>query len=330
MRLSWPVEIAGSGMSVPEQSVTNYDFAQRMDTSDEWIVQRTGIRARRMSAPGSATLRLAQEAAQRAMQAAGISPADIDVIVNATITPEHPLPSTACELQHALGCRCIPAFDLAAACSGFVYGLVCGAQFLMSGLARHVLVIGVDCMTRMADLDDRATAVLFGDGAGAVVLRRADDAGRGILAARLGADGSGAPLIWVPAGGSAEPASIRTVNEKLHHMRMRGREVYKFAITQMQEVMQQTLDDAGAAISDLAMLVPHQSNLRIIEAACAKLEFPLDKVWINIDRFGNTSAASVPMALHEARASGRLRPGSLVLLVAFGAGLTWGSVLLRV
>ncbi len=330
MNLSWPVEVAGSGMSVPEKIVTNDDFARRLDTSDEWIVQRTGIRERRMSAPGSATLRLAREAAQRAMDAAGVGPKDIDVIVNATITPEHPLPSTACELQHALGCRWIPSFDLAAACSGFIYGLVNGAQFVVTGWARHALVLGVDCMTRMADLDDRATAVLFGDGAGAVVLRRTEQPGRGILAARLGADGSGAPLIWVPAGGSAEPASIRTVNEKLHHMRMRGREVYKFAITQMQEIMQQTLDDAGVNKADLAMLVPHQSNLRIIEAACAKLGFPLEKVWVNIDRFGNTSAASVPMALHEARTSGRLRPGDLVLLVAFGAGLTWGSVLLRI
>lgn len=329
MKLAWPVEIAGTGMSVPEPVLTNDDFAQRLDTSDEWIVQRTGIRERRVLPPGRGTLSLAVESSRAALANAGLSAADLDLIINATITPEHPLPSTSCELQAALGCRAIPAMDLAAACSGFLYGFVVGAQQVTLGMARNVLVLGTDCMSRMADMEDRSTCVLFGDGSGAVVLRPSSDASRSVQAARLGADGGGAGLIWVPAGGALEPASARTVNERLHYMRMRGREVYKFAITQMHDLVQQTLRDAGMALDDLALMVPHQSNLRIIESACERLGYPLARVLINIDRYGNTSAASVPMALHEAVATGRARRGDSVLLVAFGAGLTWGSVLLH-
>jgi len=329
MKCNWAIEIAGSGASAPETVVRNADFEKRLDTSDEWIVQRTGIRERRIAQPGESTLKFATAASREALRDAGLQPTDIDLIINATITPEHTLPSTACELQAVLGCRTIPAFDLVAACSGYVFALVTAAQYIECGVARNVLVIGAETMTRMIDMEDRACAVLFGDAAAATVVRRANRPGPEILAARLGVDGSRANLLWVPAGGAAEPASIRTLNERLHYVRMKGREVYKFAVLQMQQVMEDTLADAGVPLSELALLVPHQSNLRIIESACEKLGLPAERVVINIDRYANTSAASVPLALHEARRKGRIKLGDLVLLVAFGAGLTWGSVLMR-
>jgi 3-oxoacyl-[acyl-carrier-protein] synthase-3 len=329
MTVRWPVEIVGTGASMPEQVVGNDAFCRRLDTTDEWIVQRTGIHERRIARPDESTLKFATGAARTALEQAGLAPAEVDLIICATITPEHPLPATAVELQHALGCGPVPAFDLVAACSGFVWGLITAAQYISNGMARNVLVLGADCMTRMADMEDRATAVLFGDGAGAAVVRRSTSPERGILAARMGADGSRAELIWVPAGGSKEPASVRTINERLHYMRMKGREVYKFAVTQMQAIIHDTLQDAGLRPEDVAFFVPHQSNLRIIESAVEKMGLPPEKVMININRYGNTSAASVPIALHEARQAGRIKRGDIVLMVAFGAGLTWGSVLLR-
>lgn len=330
MKVSWPVEIAGTGASLPAQSLTNADWVTRLDTTEEWILQRTGIRERRIAGPEEATLTLATAASQAALADAGISASDLDLIVCATITPDHVLPSTACELQAALGCEGIPAFDLVAACSGFVYGLVTAAQYVCSGMARNVLVVGADCMSRMADMDDRQSAILFGDGAGAAIVRRATRPGVEFCAARMHADGNRASLIWVPAGGSREPASARTVNERLHVMRMKGRDVYKFAVSQMERLILDTLADVGLELKDVSLLVPHQSNLRIIESACERLGLPESRVFINIQRYGNTSAASVPIALHEARVAGRMAPGDVVLLAAFGAGLTWGSVLMRV
>ncbi len=329
MKLGWPVEVVGTGARVPDRVLTNADLAQRVDTSNEWIVQRTGIRERRIAGPEESTLLLATDASRQALAAAGLTPQQIDLIVLATITPEHTLPATACELQAALGCGWIPAYDMVAACSGFVWALISGAQSIVTGLATNVLVVGAETLTRITDAQDRGTVILFGDGAGAAVVRRAANPQRSILSARWGADGSRGLLIHVPAGGSREPASLRTVNERLHYMRMQGREVYKFAVTQMQSVIRDTCADAGVSLDDVALIVPHQSNLRIIESACDKLGVPPEKVIINIDRYGNTSAASVPVAFHEARAAGRCQPGDLVLLVAFGAGLTWGSVLLR-
>lgn len=330
MTLRWPIEIVGTGASMPEQVVTNDDLCRRLETSNDWIVQRTGIHERRIAAPDESTLKFATAAGRQALERGGVAPADVDLIICATITPEHPLPATAVQVQHALGCRSVAAFDLVAACSGFVWSLITAAQYVCSGMARNALVIGADCMTRMADMDDRATAVLFGDGAGAAVVRRATAPDRGIIAARMGADGSRADLIWVPAGGSKEPASLRTVNERLHFMRMKGREVYKFAVTQFQTLLNETLEEARLQPTDIAFLVPHQSNLRIIESAVEKLGLPPEKVIININRYGNTSAASVPIALHEVVSAGRIKSGDVVMLVAFGAGLTWGSVVLRV
>jgi 3-oxoacyl-[acyl-carrier-protein] synthase-3 len=330
MRVRCPIEIVGAGASVPARVVTNDDFARRLDTSDEWIVQRTGIRERRFAATGESTLGFAAGACKAALQNARVEPAEIDLLISATITPDHTLPSLACELQAALGLRCVPAFDLVAACSGFVYGLITAGQFIQTGMARTVLVVGAECMTRTVDMEDRSTCVLFGDGSAAAVVRRSAHPERGVVAARWGADGTRADLIWIPAGGSAEPASIRTINERLHFMRMKGREVYKVAVTLMQDIVRDTCADAGIAPSDLELLIPHQSNLRIIESACSKLGIPSERVMVNIDRYGNTSAASVPLALVEARGAGRLTPGSLIMLVAFGAGFTWASVVMRV
>lgn len=328
MRVNWRVEIAGSGVGIPSAVMTNAEWVARLDTTDDWIVQRTGIRERRVARDGESTLTLAVEACRQAMREAGAAPSDIDLIVNGTFTPDHLLPSTACELQAALHCNLIPAFDLSAACSGFVYALICGAQHVVTGVSRCALVVGADCVLRAADWEDRQSAILFGDGAGAVVLRPSSGSAC-IRAVRMGADGSKAKLIWIPAGGVREPCSQRTVSERLHCMRMKGRDVYKFAVTRMEEQILETLGDAGLTLDDVALIVPHQSNLRIIESVRDKLGLPPEKLVVNIDRFGNTSAASVPLALHEARQAGRIRPGDRVLLVALGAGLTWASALME-
>jgi 3-oxoacyl-[acyl-carrier-protein] synthase-3 len=330
MKLGWPVEIIGTGAYMPAQVVTNQDLARLVDTTDEWIVQRTGIHQRRHVAPGESTLALATHASRGALADAGLEPQNLDLIVVATATPEHTLPATGCLLQAALGCRWIPAFDLHAACSGFVWAFLAGAQHVVNGLARTALVVGAETLTAVTDMQDRQTCILFGDGAGAAILRRRVTDGPAILAARMGCDGARGKLIYIPAGGSKEPATRRTVDERLHYMRMHGREVYKFAVVQMHAIIEETCQDADVRVEDLALLIPHQSNLRIIESACAKAGVPMEKVVVNIDRYGNTSAASVAVGLHETRVAGRIKPGDLVLLVAFGAGLTWGSVLLRV
>jgi 3-oxoacyl-[acyl-carrier-protein] synthase-3 len=330
MKPKWVVEIAGTGAHLPTRVVTNEDFVKHLDTSDEWIVQRTGIHERRIVGPGESTLTLSAGASRQALSEAGLRPDQIDLIVHATATPDHPLPATACELQAELGCGWIPAFDIQAACSGFVYALVNAAQFIDSGMAGTALVLGSETLTAITDMEDRGTAILFGDGAGAAILRPSADPDKGILAARLGADGGRAKAVWVPAGGAAEPASIKTVNERLHYMKMRGREIYKFAVNMMHSLVKETAEEVGVGLDELALVIPHQSNLRIIESAMGRLGMPMDKVAINIDRYGNTSAASIPLALHEARETGRIKSGDLVMLVAFGAGLTWGSALMRI
>lgn len=309
--------------------MTNADFEQTLDTSDEWIVTRTGIRERRVAAEGEDTLTFALEASKRALADAKLEPKDIGLIVVATSTPVVPLPATACFLQDALGCDPIPAFDVAAACSGFVYAFVTGASMLQAGGYKNVLVVGAEAMSAVTDFEDRGTCILLGDGAGATILSAADNDVSGVYDQFLAADGSGAQMIWVPGGGSREPASDKTINERLHYLKMKGREVYRFAVTKMQEVIAGATERAGIAPSDLALVVPHQSNLRIIESAAEKVGIPMDRVAVNIDRCGNTSAASIPLALDEARQAGRVKSGDWVLLAGFGAGLTWGSVLLR-
>lgn len=330
MKVGWPVEIVGTGAYLPEHVITNDDIAKVVDTSDEWIVQRTGIRERRKAAPGQATSDIALLAARQAIERAGVSVEDIDLIVCGTATPDHPLPSTACFLQAKLGCRWVPAFDLSAACSGFVYGLICAAQHLVCQSARTVLLIGAETLTNITDPLDRGTCILFGDAAGAAVLRLRADAGKGVLSVRWGADGARADLIYIPGGGSREPLNAEVLERRRHFMHMQGREVYKFAVHQMCDIIRQTCADADVRVSDVALLIPHQSNLRIIESACEKANLTLDRVVVNIDRYGNTSAASVAVGLHEAIAGGRVQPGDLVMLLAFGAGLTWASALIRI
>lgn len=325
-----PISIRGTGCAIPANVVTNDDFTKWVDTSDEWIRTRTGIRERRFVSDGQSTLDLAVEASRNAIADARITAGDIDLIICATITPEHPTPATACFLQNRLGLNTTPAFDISAACSGFVYAFIVGAHFISPGGYRNVLVVSPECMSRFTDFQDRGTCILFGDGAGAVVLGPAENPKQGIHHWLLGADGSGAAMIMVPAGGAREPASEQTVRERKHFMRMNGREVYKFAVTKMQEVIHGAMVSQKLGPDDIAMVIPHQSNLRIIESATQKLGFPAEKVYVNIDRYGNTSGASVGIALDEVRKAGQVRPGQWLLLAAFGAGLTWASALVKV
>jgi 3-oxoacyl-[acyl-carrier-protein] synthase-3 len=321
--------IRGIGASVPEGVLTNADISSRCDTNDEWIRTRTGIRERRVVGPGESTLSMALEASRRALADARLEAADIDLIVVATCTPAVQFPATACFLQHQLGCRQVPAFDITAACSGFVYAMVTAAQLMQNTPYRHVLVVGADAMSSVSDLDDRSVCILLGDGAGAVVLTRADNEASGVYHHCLGADGGGAELIWVPAGGSQRPATAETVAERLHYMKMSGREVFKFAVTKLRDIVQETLEAAGLGIDDIALIVPHQSNQRIMDSVGSKLGVPPDKIASNIDRFGNTSAASIPIAVAEAWQAGRIARGDWVLLAAVGSGLTWGTLLVR-
>lgn len=329
MKLALPIEILGTGAAVPPRVVTNADFAAYLDTSDEWIVTRTGIRERRHASDGESTLQFATAAAQQALQRARVDPSEIDLIICATITPEYYLPATACLIQAAIGARQVPAYDLAASCAGFIYAFTAASQAIAGGTARTALVVGIDLLSRITEFQDRGTAIIFGDGGGAVVLRRADSPRPRVLSVNTGADGNHARLIWVPGGGAKESTSQRTVNERLHYVRMNGREVYKIAVVRLQQIIQQTLDEGEVTIDQLKLFVPHQSNLRIIESVCEKLKLPLERVVVNINRYGNTSAGSVPLALHEAMEAGRCGPGDLILMAAIGAGLAWGSVLLR-
>lgn len=329
MKLDWPIEIIGTGIGLPSQVVTNQQFAERLETSDEWIVQRTGIRERRIAQPGESTVDFCLAASREALAEAGLTPEQIDLVICATITPDHTLPASACEIQAKLGCRTIPAFDLVAACSGFVWSLVTGAQYVMSGLAEHALLVGGETMSRISDMEDRATCVLFGDGAGAAIIRKSTNPRKRILAVRMGADGSLAELIWIPAGGTRESFSQKVLDERLNFIRMRGREVFKFAVNQALTLIDETLADAGVKPTDVSLMIPHQSNLRIIEAAMERMGIPEDRVVVNIQRFGNTSAASVPIGMHEARRAGRLKEGDLVLFAAIGAGMTWGAALMQ-
>lgn len=320
--------ILGMGVYVPEKILTNADLGKMVDTSDEWIRSRSGIRERHIAAPEEATSDLALHAARNALADAGLKPEDIDLIIVATNTPDMLFPATACLVQDKLGARKAGAFDLLAGCTGFMYALSVGSQFISAGACRHVLVVGAETLSRIIDWEDRNTCVLFGDGAGAVVLGPAP-AGRGILSTKLGADGSGGPLLCLPAGGSRLPAAGDTIARKLHFVQMNGREVFKFAVKAMEEGSLEALEAAGLKKEDINFLIPHQANIRIIEAAAKRLAIPLDHVQINVDRYGNTSTASVPLALYEAVREGRIKDGDNTVLVAFGAGLTWAAAVMR-
>lgn len=318
--------IKGTGSAVPERRLTNADLEKMVDTSDDWIVQRTGMHERRICGPEDSTYTLALSAAKRALDNAGMSPDELDLIIVATLTPEMQTPSTSCLVQHGLGIKkFIGCFDLNAACSGFVYALATGSQFIQNGSYKNVLVIGAEALSRVIDYTDRNTCILFGDGAGAVVLTASPDTTHGLQAFNLGANGAGGPLITIPGGGSRNPASAATIAEKMHFLRMNGREVYKFAVTQMAHSIEQSMVSCGLTPADIKLVVPHQVNQRVIDAATEKMGFPKDKVFVNIERYGNTSAASVPIALDEACRSGRCGSGDWIIMVGFGAGLTWAG-----
>ncbi|HEY5173169.1 MAG TPA: beta-ketoacyl-ACP synthase III [Acidimicrobiia bacterium] len=318
--------IVGWGTAVPEGRVTNADLAQRVDTSDEWIVERTGIRERRVAGPGETTATLAVEAATHAIKRAGLVPADVDLMIIATVTPEQPIPHTGAFVGEALGLQC-GSFDMNAACAGFVYELVVGASMLQMGYDR-VLLIGAETLSRIIDPEDRTTTVLFGDGAGAAVLAPTREA-PGVLAWDLGCDGSAAGLLEIRAGGSRLPASAATIADRDHFLKMAGQEVFRRAVRAVVESAMLTLGRAGVDAGDVAWFVPHQANGRIIEAAAHRLGFEPERTLVNIDRFGNTSSASIPLALFEAVDDGRVHDGDLVLCSGFGAGMTWASTLLR-
>ncbi|KJS15641.1 MAG: 3-oxoacyl-ACP synthase [Peptococcaceae bacterium BRH_c4b] len=320
--------ILGIGVYVPEKVLTNDDLEKMVDTNDEWIRSRSGIRERHIAAPEEATSDLALQAARNALADAGLKPDDIDLIIVATNTPDTLFPATACLVQDKLGARKAGAFDLLAGCTGFIYALSVGTQFISAGACKHVLVVGAETLSRITNWEDRNTCVLFGDGAGAVVLGPAP-AGRGILSSMLGSDGSGGPLLDLPAGGSRLPATSETVDKKLHFLHMNGREVFKFAVKAIEDGTLEALAAAGLKKEDVNFLIPHQANIRIIEAATKRLGISLDNVQINVDRYGNTSTASVPLALYEAVREGRIKDGDNIVLVAFGAGLTWAAAVMR-
>jgi len=317
--------IAGTGSYLPEKVLTNADLAKLVDTSDEWIATRTGIRERHIAAEGETTVDLAYHASVRALEAAGVAASEIDLIVLGTTTPDLIFPSSACLLQHRLGADGCPAFDVNAACSGFVYALTVADKFIRSGAAKTVLVVGSETLTRMLDWNDRGTCVLFGDGAGAVVLKA--DSDTGILSTHLHADGGKKELLWNPVGVSAgfkpeeHNAGVRVL--------MTGNEVFKHAVKALDSVVEETLEANGLDRHEIDWLIPHQANLRIIEATAKRLDMPMDRVIVTVDRHGNTSSGSVPLALDEAVRSGKVQRGQLLLLEAFGGGFTWGSALLR-
>jgi 3-oxoacyl-[acyl-carrier-protein] synthase III len=323
-------EMASIGVAVPPGVLTNADLTKMLDTSDEWIVERTGIRERHIARPDQSVAMLSCEASMKALQDAGITPQDLDSIVLATASPDRLLPSTACDLQALLGADRAAAFDIGAACPGFVFATSVAEGLIASGQSETVLVVGAEKLSTITDFQDRSTAILFGDGAGAVVVRRTDGSdGRGILSTYLRSDGKLAPLLYRPGGGSADPISEKVVCERSHYMKMAGREVFKAAVLAMAEACDEAMRRAGVTADEIDLLVPHQANIRIIEATAKHAGMPMDKVMVNVDRYGNTSSASIPLALEQAITEGRVQRGSLLLFVAFGAGFTWGSAVVR-
>ncbi|WP_026370831.1 beta-ketoacyl-ACP synthase III [Kallotenue papyrolyticum] len=320
--------ITGWGMYVPQQVLTNADLERMVDTSDEWIVTRTGIRERRIVGPDESTVSMAVAAARQALARAELAPEAIDLLIVATTTPDQLIPSSACLVQTALGATRAAPMDLNAACSGFVYALATAAQFIRTGAARAALVIGSDTLSRFVNYRDRNTCILFGDGAGAVVVQPSATPG-GVLSIDLGGIPGTGDLLEVPAGGCRLPASPETVAAGQHYITMQGREVFKLAVRAMGDSCAKVIDAAGLSPEDVTLLIPHQANLRIIEATAKRLELPMERVFVNIDRYGNTSAGTIPIAICEAEAAGRLRDGDYLVLTAFGGGLTWGSAVVR-
>ena len=321
--------ITGTGSSLPEKRLTNDELSRMVETNDEWIVQRTGIRERRIAGPGESTATLGAAAARKAIEAAGIEAKELDLIVCGTITPEMVFPSTACFIGADLGLPGVPAFDMSAACSGFIYALATGANFIRAGQYRNVLVVGAETISRITNYKDRASCILFGDGAGAVVLRRSNDPKRGLIYNTLHADGTGGDVMKCTPG-SRFPVCESMIAEGGHFMQIKGREVYKFAVTKFEELIREAMRACELTADEVKLIVPHQVNQRIIDSAIEKLGMGPEKVYVNIDRYGNTSAASIPIALDEAWRAGKIQQGDVLVFVAFGAGLTWASAVVRV
>jgi 3-oxoacyl-[acyl-carrier-protein] synthase III len=322
--------ILGTGAYAPERVLTNDDLAKMVDTSDEWIRARSGIRERRIAKADEATSDMAVRAGRQALEDANVDASEIDLLVVATLTPDYPMPSTACIVQHKLGIPSAAAcFDLNAACSGFIYGLDTACAMIGSGRYNKALLIGAEKLSSVVDWKDRGSCVLFGDGAGAAVIGASSKANIGLIGTRLGALGEDTELLYIPGGGSRTPASAKSVSRGDHFIKMKGKEVFKLAVRVMEEAARDILEQHSLAANQIGLVIPHQANLRIIDAIAQYLELPVDRFFVNVDRYGNTSAASIPIALHEARRAGRIRPDDLTLLVAFGAGLTYGSALIR-
>ncbi len=325
---NYSVGISGVGSYVPEKVLTNFDLSQIVDTNNEWIVERTGIEQRRIAEKDVAASDLATEAALKALKDAKTGPEEIDLIIVATATPDHTFPATACIVQKNIGAEKSAAFDMSVGCSGFVYALVTGANFIQTGVYKKVLIIGAEVLSKVVDWEDRNTCILFGDGAGACLLERCED-GYGILSYELGSDGSNGEVLILPAGGSRMPASLETVNNRLHSIKMDGKEVFKFAVRVMEKASLNVLEKAGLKLEDLDFLVPHQANIRIIDAARKKLKIDDSKVCVNLNKYGNMSSASIPVSLDEVLKAKRIKKGDNLVLVAFGAGLTWGGVAIK-
>jgi 3-oxoacyl-[acyl-carrier-protein] synthase-3 len=320
--------IIATGSYVPEKTLTNEHFEKTVDTNSEWIISRTGIEERRVADEATATSDLATKAALNAMQKAGITPEEIDLIIVATVTPDMAFPSTACIVQKNIGAVNAAAFDIEAACSGFMYGLTIADSFVRTGMYKKILVIGAETLSKIVDYTDRNTCILFGDGAGAVIISEVEE-GYGILASHLGANGSAGHLLTLPAGGSRMPATEQTLRDRLHYVQMDGSEVFKFAIKIMGEAAEKALESCGLTKEDIDYLIPHQANTRIIESAVKRLKISPEKVFVNVNKYGNMSAASIAVALDEANEQQCLKDGSIVVLVGFGGGLTWGASVMR-
>jgi 3-oxoacyl-[acyl-carrier-protein] synthase III len=320
--------ILGTGAELPSKVVTNHDLEKMVDTSDEWITVRTGIKERRILEEGKGNADMALDAAKRALADAGMVPEDLDAIIMATVTADYPMPSSACVLEDKLGARGAFSFDVGAACSGFLNALSVADCFIRTGKIRTALVVGSDALSRMLNWQDRGTCILFGDGAGAVVLGASQN-GNGILSTKLRTDGSYAKTLYIPAGGSLQPANADTVRRREHTITMNGKEVFKIAVRSMEEISRQALEEAGITVDQVSLVIPHQANKRIIVALAERLGVPMAKVVVNVDKYGNTSAASIPVALDEARRAGRIKPGDIVLFNAFGAGFAWGAAVVK-
>ena len=328
MRSVRSVGIRGLGSYVPENILTNADLEKIVDTNDEWILSRTGIRERHIAPKEMPVSELCYQAGVRALEDAQIAPEEVDLVVVATITPDYAFPATACLVADRLGAKNAAAFDLEAGCTGFIYGVATASQFIASGMYKTVLVIGGETLSKVLNWEDRSTCILFGDGAGAAVLQPVEE-GFGFLSFDLGSDGSGGKLLTQPAGGSQCPASFETVEKNLHTIQMEGKEVYKFAVRIMGDASLKVIEKAGLSKEDVDLLVPHQANMRIVDAAVKRLGISPDKVVVNLDKYGNMSAASIPVALDEAVKAGRVAEGDIVVMVGFGTGLTWGACVLK-